>query len=661
MGQQRQLSEHNAMESRLTQEFKFKMKSISEQNDTLECLVARLRSELNCKDELIEFQERRLLELTDGAGSIAGRPNDDSGFYSDNRSNSDKRSETSGSMSVKPKEINGKVEKELKMEISRLKNFLEKEKQRSEANLRRVEQTHKDQLQMVHKQSLHLLRSINRFKGSIVQILEREQLPAAANDVKCLPDMPTEEAPNDTRLLLAQMAENAVQLLVSMEFKLSQALMNKRLEVKDNTIARTFAAKDLENQMESAFKAKQLAESLTDKLREAKQKLQQNEEALKNVHKQEGEKIKTLSDRYKQLWGNATSLQKEMAALQCDFVETVKNKDSNIKSLLESKRNISKNLEQTQAALAVMTEQTQQRRSDREKSFQLSTKYIEENVSMLTALYQRNQITQQVYETTMALSHQMEAIPDLRLQQLFNRYIAHRRLINVKKSMQSIMIKNKMDTSALENYLQNTDRKIQQNSQFWQMKRDKLESSRRSLFHRMADIFDDLASDGTILMLTAMPALPTTANLHPAIGGDHRRGSMVVNSRRNSLVPPIDPPRVPSGLIGQTLPIIGEKEKMWHLPSIPAPLAPGAINTPRILDLDINRRKFAAAKALQRNRPSMDLSHAEGFDYQESVLRPLRELMSTQNNIHIDVPTGRPPTPTRLLGKKSSEILYYVN
>merc|ERR1712150_75075 len=217
------------------------------------------------------------------------------------------------------------------------------------------------------------------------------------------------------------------------------------------------------------------------------------------------------------------------------------------------------------------------------------------------------------------------------------------------------MGKNKMDTSALDKYLQGADKKIQQNTQYWQMQRDKLESSRRSLFHQMADIFNGLASDGTILMLTAIPALPPTTNLHPAVGGDHRRGSMVVNSRRNSLVPPIAPPRVPSGLIGQTLPIIGEKEKMWHLPSIPAPLAPGAINTPRILDLDINRRKFAAAKALQRNRPSIDLSQAEGFDYQESVLRPLRELMGTQNNIHIDVPSGCPPTPSRLVGKKSSE------
>ena len=35
-------------------------------------------------------------------------------------------------------------------------------------------------------------------------------------------------------------------VLVSIEFKLTQSLMNKRLEVKDNSLARTFATKDLE-------------------------------------------------------------------------------------------------------------------------------------------------------------------------------------------------------------------------------------------------------------------------------------------------------------------------------------------------------------------------------------------------------------------------------
>ena len=38
----------------------------------------------------------------------------------------------------------------------------------------------------------------------------------------------------------------SVSVLVALEFKLGQALMNKRLEIKDNTIAKSFAHKDLE-------------------------------------------------------------------------------------------------------------------------------------------------------------------------------------------------------------------------------------------------------------------------------------------------------------------------------------------------------------------------------------------------------------------------------
>merc|ERR1712048_1237143 len=89
-------------------------------------------------------------------------------------------------------------------------------------------------------------------------------------------------------------------------------------------------------------------------------------------HKQEGEKMKLMSDRYSQLWSNTRALHKEMAVLQNDFGETVKNKDKNIKSLLESKRTMSKSLEQTQAALAIMTEHTQTRRCEKEKAFHLN-------------------------------------------------------------------------------------------------------------------------------------------------------------------------------------------------------------------------------------------------------------------------------------------------
>ncbi len=64
---------------------------------------------------------------------------------------------------------------------------------RSDAALRRVEQGHKETLSNVHKKSVHLLRAINRFKGAMVTILERENLPVAAADIKLVEDLPIVE------------------------------------------------------------------------------------------------------------------------------------------------------------------------------------------------------------------------------------------------------------------------------------------------------------------------------------------------------------------------------------------------------------------------------------------------------------------------------------
>ena len=64
---------------------------------------------------------------------------------------------------------------------------------RAEADLRRMEQAHKEQLANVHKKSVHLLRAINRFKGAVATILDRENMPAAGNDVRQIPDLVTDE------------------------------------------------------------------------------------------------------------------------------------------------------------------------------------------------------------------------------------------------------------------------------------------------------------------------------------------------------------------------------------------------------------------------------------------------------------------------------------
>ena len=65
-----------------------------------------------------------------------------------------------------------------------------------EAAFRKLEQAHKDQLNGVHRQSVILLRNINRFKNAITNLLEKELLTKAADEVRKLPDINTDEVGN---------------------------------------------------------------------------------------------------------------------------------------------------------------------------------------------------------------------------------------------------------------------------------------------------------------------------------------------------------------------------------------------------------------------------------------------------------------------------------
>lgn len=56
-----------------------------------------------------------------------------------------------------------------------------------------MEAAHKETLLGIHRESIHLLRAINRFKETVAQILEKEQLPVAAHQVRLLANLPTEE------------------------------------------------------------------------------------------------------------------------------------------------------------------------------------------------------------------------------------------------------------------------------------------------------------------------------------------------------------------------------------------------------------------------------------------------------------------------------------
>ena len=64
---------------------------------------------------------------------------------------------------------------------------------RTEASIRKLEQIHREQLVNVHKQAIQLLRNINRFKLAVAEILEKEMAVKAADAIKKIHDLITEE------------------------------------------------------------------------------------------------------------------------------------------------------------------------------------------------------------------------------------------------------------------------------------------------------------------------------------------------------------------------------------------------------------------------------------------------------------------------------------
>jgi hypothetical protein len=81
------------------------------------------------------------------------------------------------------------------------------------------------------------------------------------------------------------MAGGITELMVQMEFKMSQALMNKRMEMKDTSVAKNFLEKDLEAREELLKKAKELGNLQAEKLKHAREELSSQEvELLKLRH-----------------------------------------------------------------------------------------------------------------------------------------------------------------------------------------------------------------------------------------------------------------------------------------------------------------------------------------------------------------------------------------
>ena len=126
------------------------------------------------------------------------------------------------------------------------------------------------------------MKFLQLFELSPVFILD---LADAAHGIRKLPNLLEDDSKTDPHIKLLKMAGGITELMVQMEFKMSQALMNKRMEMKDNSVAKNFLEKDLEAREELLKKAREMGNLQAEKLKQARQELSSQEiELLKLKH-----------------------------------------------------------------------------------------------------------------------------------------------------------------------------------------------------------------------------------------------------------------------------------------------------------------------------------------------------------------------------------------
>ncbi|CAH1789643.1 unnamed protein product [Owenia fusiformis] len=605
------------------QQLNNKFKSLQAENDKLEVQIAHLNTELNCRDEKIEYLEK---QLHDG----------------NKESLSPKRKSSSAGVdkekSKELKRVVTKLCKEHEGELATLNDHIAKEKQRHEASLRKVESSHQETLVSIHKESLHLLRAINRFKESLASILERENMPAGAFEVRQLENLITDEKTStDTRQMLCNMAGDAVELLVSLESKLSQTLMNNSLEIKDEQLSKSFATKDLQAQMEIVTRVRKENNDLIDKLRNVKEKLANTEQDLKDITKMENKKYNDLNVRYKSLWGQYGAVERQLAQLQMDYTGLIKKKDKAVKSVVQMKKEMARSLDDQRIVVTQMQLEARRRKAENERDFVLSLEDQRKNLHVVEQAFTQNKISHDLYELTVDLIKKAISIPELKLRHLFERYIAFRKFKAEKVKLQTNLKNAELppqQSAELRSFLHVINRRLHRNNKKWEERLTELKEERCHLFERMCKLFSDVVSETGLLLIqpikqtdlvdTGSPPLMARSPGYP--------GDLVL--------PPVDP--MPQALVGTGMPLLGDRGPYWKSPS-PLPLSPVGQRklheVSRLLDLDVNQARVQAIRRLQKMcKQPLPVAKATAYDYVEHV-KPLEESLPTFGFTYRDDPS----------------------
>ncbi|XP_071490839.1 uncharacterized protein [Diadema antillarum] len=569
----------------LREQYKNQMKDLKKDIDDLHREISSQRAELDSREETIVKQEQRIADLTRQVREFQKAPK--------------VKEVTTNDSSIQSKQRIARIRQDYEEEINKLKDYLEKERQRTLAEKRRQEADNKTQLANIHKESIHLTRAINRFKESIAILLEKESLLDTAHEIRQMDNLVIEEkVSTDLRRVLNQMAGNALELLVSLESKLAQALMNKRIELKEALLAKQKAPATppaAECNLE-ADKLQQENQQLQERIIKYQEQMNAAQVSFEEMKRINEEKYNSLLDRHKAQILHATSLQRELRTMEATFREEMKKRDAKLRNMRVSAAEQERNQQVLVSRLNSVPEQPAPRmQKPNVEQIRMKVSDQMKNLSLLEEAFKENKISLELHTITVDIINQTMEVPEMRLRSLFERYITFRRLQEQKDELCKKLSSSKNEPRAkhqqLTNFLERMEKRMTESINKWREKRETLKKQRTQLYEQMFDIFDAVSQEAGIRMIR-----PVTATFKPYKPPSRRRRLTIKSSAVHMDIPHS---MKKESVLGTSMALLREPGPFWRMP-VNLETTTALVTVPRMLDMDVNTRRKAAQDVLLR-------------------------------------------------------------
>ncbi|XP_022112101.1 early endosome antigen 1-like [Acanthaster planci] len=575
-----------SQQSSMREQYQQRIKEYKQEVDDMDREITHLKDVIKLKEEAILLQEKKIAELAaqmkHHAAAAATPP-------------PAKDVTPPPGASPEVRNMLARMKGEHEMELHTLKDYAAKEKLRCDATLRKQENEMKLQLANILKESNRLLRAVNRFKDGLAAILEKEGLLDTAHDVRQLSNLPVEDKPSDVKIILGQMAGNAVELLVSLELKIAQALMNKRLELKEALMPKQRTLTPLVEVDPEIEKLTKENGYLSEKLEKAQELLHATEVMLSETKRINDEKYKALLDRHKALILHSSSLQREMKSLEQAFREETKKRDMKLRSMKGSMAEQARQQQTLVTQLKMDIESSKRVEKPPPDIGQLRLRVSDQlrNLEMLESALKEDKISLELHTITCDIIKQTIEVPEMRLRHMFERYIIFRRMQEQKAELISKLegpVTREQDKK-LQGFFARMETRMSENINTWREKREAIKQERNNLYEQMLAIFDVVGQETGLSL--ARPA-EKVAIFRRA---KRSRAHLILGPRGVRMKVPME--FKTNKLIGTSVTLIGDHGPFWKMPSN---LHGGTdlVTVPKILEMDIDARRKTAKEVLQR-------------------------------------------------------------